>query len=570
MLCRLSIRDVVLIDRLELDFTAGLGVLTGETGAGKSILLDSLGLALGARGDAGLVRPGAAKATIAAVFEPPPGHAVFTDAAEHGIDVDEAQLVLRRVVGADGRGRAFVNDQPVSTAVLRRLGSRLVELQAQLDQHGLRDPATHRAMVDAHGAAHGLLGDEPAIAAQAFAVWRIARDTAAAAEAGAAKARANEAYLRHAVDELTALAPQPEEAARLSTQRRALQNAEKLLAGLAEALDQLRGEASTEAALQRAAGPLARLAETAGGAVLAPAVAALDRAGAELEDAAQQLQSIANDVDAEGGTLEQLEERLFALHATARKHETAADRLPQVLAALQAQLATIDDTGDQLLRLAQAADQARRAYVAAAERLRAARQQAAAALDRAIAAELPPLKLERATFETSIERLDEADWGAAGIDRVAFLVATNPGAAPGPIQKVPSGGELSRFMLALKVVLATGDGAPTLVFDEVDAGIGGATAAAVGARLARLATAHQVLVVTHSPQVAALGDHHWRIVKRSDDDGVAVAVAALAGAARREEIARMLSGARVTDEARAAATRLLQGEAPARPAKRSA
>ena len=569
MLCRLSIRDVVLIDRLELDCAAGLGVLTGETGAGKSILLDSLGLALGARGDAGLVRRGAAKAIVAAVFEPPAGHAVFAAAADQGIAVDEAQLVLRREVAADGRGRAFVNDQPVSTTALRRLGGHLVELQAQFEQQGLKDPATHRAMVDAFGLALGFIGDDLRATATAHAAWTAAGGALAAAEHVSTQARAQEAFLRHEVDELAALAAEAGEATRLHQQRHMLQNAEKLLGALDEAAEQLGGDAGAAAAVQRAAKPLARLAEVAGGALLAPVVAALDRAGAEIEDALLLLQSMATGIDLDGSGIEQVEERLFALQAAARKHDAEADALPAILESLQARLATIDDAGDSLTRLAQAAERARRDYVAAAERLHAARQRAAAALDRAVTAELPPLKLDKATFQTAITRLDEADWSAAGSDRVAFLVATNPGAAPVPIQKIPSGGEISRFMLALTVVLA-GDGAPTLVFDEVDAGIGGATAAAVGARLARLAADRQVLVVTHSPQVAALGDHHWRVAKSAGRDGAVVDVTALAGAARREEIARMLSGAHITDEARAAAGRLLEGEAAPRLATRRA
>ncbi|MEX1204685.1 MAG: DNA repair protein RecN [Dongiaceae bacterium] len=553
MLVSLSIRDVVLIDRLELTFRAGLSALTGETGAGKSILLDALGLAIGARADSALVRHGAAGATVTAEFAAADSHPARALLADQAVAAD-GNLLLRRQLGADGRSRAFVNDQPVSVALLRQVGDRLVEIEGQFEQHGLLDAATHRALLDASGG----LGAAAAGVAAAWRVWRQCAAARAESEAELAQARRDEAFLRHAVAELQALDPRPGEEAELAEARILLQHREQVIEAAQAALGELAGERGADAALGAAQRRLGRTAERAGGR-FEPILAALDRASAETAEAVALLQRLGADLRGDSGRLERIEERLFALRELARKHATPTDRLAELRDTLAARLDALDDRGGALARLGQEEAAARRAYVAAAEALSGARGAAARRLDAAVTAELPPLKLEKARFRTAIERLDEPHWGEAGIDRVAFEATTNPGVPPGPLARVASGGELSRFMLALKVVLAAAAPVPTLVFDEVDAGVGGATAAAVGERLARLARDVQVLVVTHSPQVAALAAYHWRVEKRQGGGAVLTRVEELAPAGRREEIARMLSGATVTDEARAAAARLMAG-----------
>ncbi|MDJ0896754.1 MAG: DNA repair protein RecN [Alphaproteobacteria bacterium] len=553
MLVALSIRDIVLIDRLDLTFEAGLGVLTGETGAGKSILLDALGLALGARSDSTLVRPGADQAVVSAVFQTAPDHPIHALLAEQGHDpIDDGDLVLRRILGQDGRSRAFLNDQPVGVGLLRTIGGLLVEIQGQHDQQGLLNPATHRVVLDAFGALQNELHDVEGC----FARWRAAEQVVQEAREAAARAAADEDLLRHAAAELVQLAPEPGEVARLEQERALLANAEKLVEALSAAGEALTGETGAEPAIARAQRALDRAPEAAAG-NLAPIAQALDRAGVELAEAGAELSRLVSALDSDPGRLEELEDRLFALREVARKHGVGVDQLTELADALQARLSDLDDAESRLQTLAEAAHERRSAYCAAAERLTAARRRAAAALDQAVAQELPPLKLDRAHFVTRVTPQDEANWGPAGTDRVAFEVSTIPDAPPGPIARIASGGELSRFMLALKVVLAGAAPVPTLIFDEVDSGIGGATADAVGERLARLAGRVQVLVVTHSPQVAARGGHHWQV--RKDDAGQAIAtnVVKLDAGARREEIARMLSGAEVTAEARAAADRLL-------------
>lgn len=554
MLRRLSIRDVVLIDRLDVEFDTGLCVLTGETGAGKSILLDSLGLALGARADAKAVRRGTAQASVAAAFDVPPEHAVSGILAEQGLDADDVELVLRRVLNSDGRSRAFINDQPVSVGLLREVGEGLVEVHGQFEHRGLLAPATHLAALDAFGDHTPLL----AAVHETHGSLALANAELERAEGELARARTEESFLRHAFDELDALAPLEDEESHLAAQRRRLQHGEKLLEVLERVAGTLGGESGAEQIVQRATGELARVAELAAGRLDA-GVAALDRAGAELSEALHELRSEAHDIDLDRGELDRLETRLFALRAAARKHGVEPGVLPEVRRRLGERLEALDDQGGRLTELARAAEQARRDYQAAARRLSAARKNAGRQLDEAVAKELPPLKLEKSLFTTEIEPLDENAWGSNGMDRVRFQVVTNQGAAPGPIDKIASGGELSRFLLALKVVLARGTATLTLVFDEVDAGVGGATAAAVGERLARLAADRQILVVSHSPQVAAAGAHHWRVVKHQGATAVMTEVSALESDARREEIARMLSGAVITDEARAAAERLLAG-----------
>lgn len=553
MLTALAIRDVVLIDRLDLAFASGLSVLTGETGAGKSILLDALGLALGARADSGLVRHGRDQASVTAEFDPPSGHAVDAILAEADLDPRDGPLILRRVVTADGRSRAYVNDQPTSVTLLRRLGDALVEIQGQFDQRGLMDPSTHRETLDAFA---GLERKAAAVQA-AWSAWRDARTRHAEARAALEKAKADEEWLRHTVEELDRLAPTEGEEQRLTETRIVLANAEAVLSAMNAAADALAGEeAGADSAVAQAQRALDRISDRAGER-LAGALAALDRAAAEIQEAIAELQSAAEDIEADSGRLTEIDDRLHALRDVARKHGVEPDDLPTLHRATVDRLASLDAEGGGLAALAETERRARADYVTAAEALSKGRREAAGRLDAAIAAELPPLKLEKARFETAVDRQDEARWGADGLDSVSFRVATNPGTPAGPLSKIASGGELSRFLLALKVVLAESSTVPTLVFDEVDSGVGGAVAAAVGDRLARLADRLQVLVVTHSPQVAAQGGHHWHVEKRTRDDTVSTTVAALDPAARREEIARMLSGAAVTAEARAAADSLL-------------
>jgi len=561
MLATLSIRDVVLVDRLDLRFAPGLSTLTGETGAGKSILLDALGLALGGRADARLVRHGADRATVVAEFDLPPDHPAFTVLDEGGIERGEADgesLVIRRVLGADGRSRAFVNDQPVSVGLARRLGEALVEVHGQFENQRLLDPASHRRLLDAYGSLQPIV-DATAAARRR---WQETAHAAREAEAALADARRDEDYLRHAVEELRAMEPRPGEEAQLAERRSMLQNAEKLTEAMTAAAEAMVGGAGGRGAMdliQDALRRLHRAAEKAGER-LDPTIAALDRAADEVADAHGWLERAAADLDLDPRHLEQAEERLFALRALARKHGCTVDDLAALAEEMAGCLDALDNGADAVHRLEAEAEAARHAYRKTAEALSAARQEAAGRLDAAVATELAPLRLGGARFGTRIDRLDEADWAEHGIDRVTFEVAANPGVPPGPLNRVASGGELARLTLALKVVLAAADPVPTLVFDEVDAGVGGAVAAAVGERLARLAGDVQVLVVTHSPQVAARGAHHLRVSKTAGDTA-RTAVDVLDAGGRTEEIARMLAGARITEEARAAAASLLKGAA---------
>jgi DNA repair protein RecN (Recombination protein N) len=558
MLTTLSIRDVVLIERLDLTFAAGLTVLTGETGAGKSILLDSLGLALGARGEAGLVRRGCDQASVAAGFQPAPGHPVRALLSEQGIEEAEDDIVLRRVVGRDGRSRAFVNDAPVGVGLLRRIGALLVEVQGQHEQMGLADPAVHAALLDATGVPPRL---REAVAAS-WRDWRTAAAALQSAEQAIADARREEEWLRHSTAELAALRPEPGEEDQLAAERLRLQQAERRAEAIAAALAELsprdRRNAGPAAALRAAVRALSRLAAPAEGAhPAAPAMAALERAEDALAEAETLLSRLGEEASADPRLLEATEERLFALRAAGRKYAVAVAALPDLLASLRARLAALDTGTAELQALAVAADAARARYLAAAQALSTARAAAAVGLEGAVASEFPPLRLDRARFVVEVTTLDEARWSAAGMDSVRFLIATNPGQTPGPLDRVASGGELSRLMLALKVVLASSSVVPTLVFDEVDSGIGGATAAAVGERLSLVARDIQVLVVTHSPQVAARGDAHLRVAKRETAGRAETLVIPLDPAARREEIARMLAGETVTEAARAAADSLL-------------
>jgi DNA repair protein RecN (Recombination protein N) len=555
MLTALSIRDVVLIERLDLEFGAGLTVLTGETGAGKSILLDSLGLALGARADQGLVRLGAEQASVGACFALPPGHAATALLAEQGVEAED-EMVLRRVVGKDGRSRATINDQPVSVGLLRRVAALLVEVQGQHDQMGLADPAGHAALLD-------LFANAPAERQAVTKTWsalRRAREALQAAQTMIAEAAREEDWLRHATDELSALAPVEGEEDQLAAERQRLQQgerrAEAIAAAMAEIAPRDRRSGGPAAALRAAARALQRLTQAEPNPA-APAMAALDRAEDALAEAEQLLERLAVEAEADPRELERTEERLFALRAAARKHNIPVIELPGLLASLRARLSALETGTLEIARLEAEGKAAHAAYAAAASALSKARQAAAERLAEAVMRELPPLKLDRARFVADVQPLEDAKWGASGADAVRFLIATNPGQAPGALDRVASGGELSRLMLALKVVLSSSSTVPTLVFDEVDSGVGGATAAAVGERLARVAERVQVLVVTHSPQVAARGTAHLRVSKQAAKDSVQTSVAPLDGGERREEIARMLAGETVTEAARAAADSLL-------------
>jgi DNA repair protein RecN (Recombination protein N) len=556
MLVSLSIRDIVLIDRLEIGLGEGLAVLTGETGAGKSILLDAFGLALGGRGDAGLVRHGAAQGQVTAAFDVGSDHPARERARDLGLDA-EGDLVLRRVQLPDGRSRAFVNEQPVGVQALRAIGAALVEIHGQHDDRALADPAAHRMLLDAYAG----LTAEAASVADLHAAARAAQKAEAEQRARVEAAARDAEYLRHAAAELDKLAPEPGEEQRLAERRIALQQSEKVATELREASELLGGQGSPVSAIANAMRRLERRSAQAPHLVEAP-VKALDQALIALDEAATILDAALAEADFDPEELNRIEERLFALRAAARKHQTPADALAALAESFRAQIAGIDAGEGDLVRLGRERIEREAAYAAAAKALSAKRRAAAARLDAAVIAELPPLKLERARFITEVAT-DEAAPQAAGIDRVEFHVQTNPGTKPGPLMKIASGGELSRFMLALKVALAEKGSAPTLVFDEIDAGVGGAVADAIGQRLARLAGRVQVLAVTHAPQVAARAGRHFLIAKEASPDGerVATRVEPLPEPRRREEIARMLAGERVTEEARAAADRLLAGAA---------
>jgi DNA repair protein RecN (Recombination protein N) len=554
MLTALSIRDVVLIARLDLSFEKGLCVLTGETGAGKSILLDSLGLALGARAESGLVRHGAESAVVTAMFEVGPDHPARMLLAEQGLDDPGVELVLRRILGADGRSRAFINDQPASIGLLRQIGETLVEIQGQFEPRGLIDPATHRALLDGFGG----LGGQVAETRETHQAWRKAAQAARAAAESAKEAAQDREFLEHALAELAQLDPQPGEEEKLAEQRTRLMHSERLVEALNAASAELAGENNVEDALRQAQRHLSRVADKAGG-VLDGAAAALERATMETAEAIREIAAAGAAIDPDQGGVDAVEERLFALRAVGRKHGVAVDELAALRQHMSEKLALELDRGGAIERLKQAEGKARASYLEKAIKLVAARKKAAAKLDRAVNREMPPLRLEKARFVTTVEEREEPGWTADGIDKVAFLVSTNPGVPEAPLGKVASGGELSRIMLALKVVAAEPGDVPTLIFDEVDANVGGATADAVGERLARLASELQVLVVTHSPQVAARGQDHMRVEKDvNGGEDTVTRVTRLSEEERCEEVARMLSGAAITEEARAQAARLIE------------
>lgn len=558
MLARLSIRDIVLIERLDIEFATGLAVLTGETGAGKSILLDAFALALGGRGDAGLVRHGVEQGQVTAVFDIPKNHPAMKILAENGLDdasfAESCEMILRRVQLADGRTRAFINDQAISVQTLKAVGAALVEIHGQHDERALVDAATHRRLLDAFA---GLEKDVAAVET----LWDARRTANIELEehrAGMERAAREADYLRHASDELKQLAPKDGEETSLASRRTTMMQGEKIASDLREAQEVVGGHNSPVAALSAAVRRLERRGVNSP-ALVEPAVKAIDIAINALEEADQHLQAALAATDFDPAELERIEERLFALRAASRKYSTPVDGLAALAARYAADVVLIDAGASRLKKLEQAAIEADARYAAAAKKLSAARQKSAEKLNKAVNAELAPLKLERAKFMTQVAT-DEAAPGPQGFDRVEFWVQTNPGTKPGPMMKVASGGELSRFLLALKVVLSDRGSAPTLVFDEIDTGVGGAVADAIGGRLARLAGKVQVMAVTHAPQVAARADQHLLISKDALDKGkrVATRVNALAADHRREEIARMLAGAEITAEARAAADRLLK------------
>lgn len=587
MLTTLSIRDFVLIDQLNLELGMGLTTLTGETGAGKSILLDALGVCIGLRASPDMVRRGARQASITAVFDVPDRHPVFHELRELGLQIDDSELVLRRVIQADGRSRAFVNDEPTSAGTLRRLGETMVEIQGQFDLHGLLSPAHHRSVLDAF-AGHGNLLSAVQRSHEAL---QAAEAELERAREDLAQAQREESYLRHATEELEELAPEVGEVARLEARRGLLAN----MAGVQEAVEQAahalygggagagsggggnadgeRGDTSGEGAdarLNQAYRALERASERGGGEALQPALAAVDRAAVEVNEALAQLQAVEQALEADPAALAQVEDRLFRYRELARKHNGTPDDLAPLLDRFRRGLEALDDSSAHMEALEAALARARAQYDEAAQRLSASRHEAALRLDQTVMGELPVLKLEHARFRTEIVT-DAEGRSALGVDAVTFTAATNAGAAFTGIQKTASGGELSRFLLALKVALANDNPLPTLVFDEVDAGVGGATAEAVGRRLQKLARRVQVLVITHSPQVAAKGAHHLRVSKSDTaarDGGaggmsdsspnMTTDVRPLSADERRLEIARMVAGDSLTPEAEAAAQALLR------------
>lgn len=554
MLTGLSIRNIVLIEGLDLSFSTGLSVLTGETGAGKSILLDSLGLALGARAEPPLLRPGADRGSVTATFEVPASHSAVALLEEHGLMADRT-VILRRVIGVDGRTRAFINDESVSVNLLHRIGESLVEIQGQFDERGLMNPTNHRDILDDFGQHANVRAETRA----AYEAWRDAIADRARSAEEAATARRDEEYLRNSLEELETLAPATGEEKQLAERRALLQNAEALLNALNAGYAEIDGDDGAESKLRAAQNHIDRIADKAGS-LLDPSRGAIERAVAEAQEAMAALRHAADAIELDGQDLETIEERLFTLRSIARKHGLDVDDLPLLRERIAERLKLVDDQSDALARLEKREQDSRRRFLTVARRLSDTRRASAQRLDTAVNAEFPPLKLEKASFVTALEELPDGAWAPEGVDRVSFLVTTNPGAPPGPLSRIASGGELSRFMLAIKVALAEVNATLTLVFDEVDSGIGGATADAVGVRLARLAERVQILVVTHSPQVAARGNVHLRVEKREAGNLAVTGVDRLDENARREEVARMLSGRDITDEARAAAGRLLQGE----------
>lgn len=553
MLASLSIRNIVLIDKLDLVFEQGLCVLTGETGAGKSILLDSLALALGARADLGLIRAGEDKGSVTAEFTLKSGHPVFDLLEDVDVEVGEP-LILRRIISADGRNRASINDQSVSITLLRTVGEALVEIHGQNAERGLLDARGHRLVLDLYGRHNAEIKETT----QKFHVFEDLKAQLTDATLQLEKAREDEEYLRHVVQELDDLNPQPGEEDELSASRAEFMHAEKIAEALKDAVKALNDHGGVEGRVRNATRAVERVVEKASG-KLDAVLDSLERAAIEMSEASMMIDAVSRDLNLDASGVEHVEERLFSLRAAARKHKCDVSQLNQVQEDFRARLARVEFGDAEVTRLTAEVDVARTLFSVAAKALRTKRLASSKEMDAAVMAELSPLKLGNAKFDTLVQELPEESWSATGMDRVEFQIATNPGSSPGPLLKIASGGELSRFMLALKVVLARSGSAPTLVFDEVDRGVGGATADAVGERLSRLAEELQLLVITHSPQVAAAGTWHWNIYKNTADSKTTTTVARLSDEERKEEIARMLSGASITKEARAAAQSLMEG-----------
>lgn len=553
MLQSLSIRNVVLIDKLDLDFKSGLSVLTGETGAGKSILLDSLGLVLGNRAETSLIRQGEDKLSVTAQFslqKQTPALRALLD--EYEIEADD-ELLIKRSLTRDGKGKIFINDQPAGAKLLKEIGKYLVEVHGQFDNQGLLNPANHLDVLDAYGAYKPLVERTAA----AFAAYKKARAARQEAEKNIARAKEDEENLRHWVDELEKMNPRPDEEDELGKKRQEMMNAEKIIDSLNYAYGALTERADVQGAIRSAQSAMDKVNTLVDGRYQT-IIDMLDQALIDISETVNELEEVSHNVSLNQNELENIEERLYALRGLARKHNVAVSDLPQTLADFRNRLSTIELGEEGIAALRKAEDTAKLDYVKAANELSSARQAAALQLDNKVMSELPPLKMEKARFVTVVEKTDESGWSEKGFNNVYFTVATNPNSPQGPLNKIASGGELARFMLALKVNLAQSSSVATMIFDEVDAGVGGATAQAVGERLARLARDVQVLVVTHSPQVAACGNNHFKVEKSTADNVTTTTVRELTKIEKSEEIARMLAGEVITDAARAAAKVLMK------------
>ena len=553
MLQSLSIRNVVLIDKLDLDFKSGLSVLTGETGAGKSILLDSLGLVLGNRAETSLIRQGEDKLSVTAQFslqKQTPALRALLD--EYEIEADD-ELLIKRSLTRDGKGKIFINDQPAGAKLLKEIGKYLVEVHGQFDNQGLLNPANHLDVLDAYGAYKPLVERTAA----AFAAYKKARAARQEAEKNIARAKEDEENLRHWVDELEKMNPRPDDEDELGKKRQEMMNAEKIIDSLNYAYGALTERADVQGAIRSAQSAMDKVNTLVDGRYQT-IIDMLDQALIDISETVNELEEVSHNVSLNQNELENIEERLYALRGLARKHNVAVSDLPQTLADFRNRLSTIELGEEGIAALRKAEDTAKLDYVKAANELSSARQAAALQLDNKVMSELPPLKMEKARFVTVVEKTDESGWSEKGFNNVYFTVATNPNSPQGPLNKIASGGELARFMLALKVNLAQSSSVATMIFDEVDAGVGGATAQAVGERLARLARDVQVLVVTHSPQVAACGNNHFKVEKSTADNVTTTTVRELTKIEKSEEIARMLAGEVITDAARAAAKVLMK------------
>ena len=552
MLRSLNIRNVVLIDKLDIDFEAGFGVLTGETGAGKSILLDSLGLVLGKRADVSLIRQGEDKLSVTAIFDNPKSAELDALLAQNDIDVG-SEIMIKRSLSTSGVAKIFVNDQPITAKLLKDIGKFLVEIHGQFDNQGLLNPANHMGVLDGFGGYDDLL-------CQTSTGWEAycqARQKRLDAENSIAKAKEDEDNLRHWIRELEQISPKPGEMDELSARRQELMHAEKIIENLNYAYSSLTQGKDISSALRSAQAGIDKANSYVDG-KYNDIYAALDRALIEVSDAIDAIESASTDISLNSSEQEEIDSRIFALKDLARKHGVMVDDLSQKLEDFRQELSSIEMGEDGLKALRQDEQSKRLAYITAANALHQGRVAAAQKLDKKVMAELPPLKMDKAKFVTMIEQKGESGRSKLGFDEVYFSVSTNPNSPQGPLNKIASGGELARFMLALKVNLAQSVNIPTMIFDEVDAGIGGAVAQAVGERLARLGQEVQVLVVTHAPQVAALGGSHFKVEKHTQDDITTTTVKKLSEPERKEEIARMLAGEVITDEARAAAVKLMK------------